>query len=104
MVSGRLSPEDSVQKNWYAGYGRTAGIIVMSKEKLFFIEEKGFFTKTFNIILEIPYNQIREVSVMNLGLLISDINGRKYIFTTKVNAATVKTSLEELMPIPGSAT
>ena len=47
LVNEVIGPEDQIQKTYYANFQRTAGIFVISKKQLLFIEEKGFLTKTY---------------------------------------------------------
>lgn len=103
LMKARLGSEDSVQKTFYANYGRTAGYIVMSKGKLFFLEEKGFLRKTWNIILEVPYEKIREVTTGGPDLTITDAEGKRHTFRIfEIDASIVEKHLKELMPVPGA--
>jgi len=102
LAKTRLSSEDSIERNFYASFGRTAGILVMSKEKLLFLEEKGFLKKTHNLLLELPFGKIREIAVVGTGLKITDSEGKGYVFTTQLDASMVEEHLRGLMPVPGS--
>ena len=103
LIKQRLGSEDSVQTNFYASYERTAGILILSKGKLFFVEEKGFLHKTYNIILEIPYEKIREETAVYHDLMITDAEGKRHTFRTiGVSASIVEEHLKELMPVPGA--
>ena len=103
MVKERLGSEDQMQKNYYANFERTAGFIVMSNKKLLFIEEKGFLHKTHNIILEIPYEKIREIAIVDpYKLAITDVEGKRHTFSIEAGASWVEAGLRELMPVPGA--
>jgi hypothetical protein len=82
LFKDKFDPEDLVQKSYVARYEGKHGLFVMSKKKLLFVEEKGFMHKSYNLILEIPYNKIRENHIENKSkLILTEVGGKKYSFT-----------------------
>lgn len=61
MAKQALEPGDEVQKSYPASHIGQSGYLVMSKSKLLFVSEKGFFKKNYNVDLEVPYNKVDEI-------------------------------------------
>ena len=55
IVEESLGPEDKTQKSYEGKIDGAYGIMSMSKRKLIFITEKGFFRKSYNLVLDLPY-------------------------------------------------
>ena len=79
-------------------YDGKEAYLVLSKKKLLFINEKGFFNKKWNVVKEIPYDKIVEVIVeASHRLSISDVKNKKsYFASLKEEAQIIEKLIEEL--------
>ena len=69
-----------------------------SKSRLMFVEEKGFLSKTYDVVLDLPYENVRErTSVDRYKLRITDSEGKEHEFVSSIPVSTVDKALKELM-------
>ncbi len=61
IVEESLGLEDKIQKSYTGNLDGVHGSISMSKKKLLFISEKGLFSKSYNLILDLPYEKIKSL-------------------------------------------
>ncbi len=96
-----------MQKSYYMTYERKAGILVLTSQKLMFIEEKGFLRKTHDLIMELPYRKIKVMTVDGpTQLSIVDSDGKRHVFGSQVGIPVSPTVVDEAirgqMPIQGA--
>lgn len=103
LATTSLDKEDKEQYTWPGRYNNKHGHIVLSKEKLVFVEEHGFFHTSASVLLDIPYDQIDTIGSTHptgVGtrsqLEITTVDGVTRAITTDF-CPTVKSHLEELM-------
>lgn len=95
-----LDPMDTVQKSYRVGYGRTRGFIILTNKKIMIMEEKGVFRRRYNVVLEIPYNWVKEVAVEDTHrLVVTDSEGKKHVFVSfaEVTASVLEGDLKGLI-------
>lgn len=69
-----------------------------SNSKLVFVEEKGFLSKTYDVVLDLPYENVKEcTSVDRYKLRITDSEGRQHEFVSDISASLVDNALKDLM-------
>ncbi len=94
VVEGSLDLEDKVQKSFEARLGGAYGNISMSKRKLIFITEKGIGRKSYNLVLDLPYEKIKSIRTeRDYTLIIEDIVGLKHVFKCVMLAQIVEEAL-----------
>jgi len=92
-----LDSEDEVECSWPGTYNEHSGHIVFSKEKLLFVEEKGFLFKTADVLLEAPYDQIDKIdSKHGNQLVLAMDDGVTHSLETPV-LSKAKETLHDLM-------
>ena len=98
-AKAQLDTDDEVQKNFSAKYNGNYGYIVMTKRKILFVEEKGFFSKTFSVLLDLGYRNMETSIAGTKQLTITDRkSGEKHVFATDyAPATTIETNLKELI-------
>ncbi len=98
IVEESLGPEDKTQKSYEGKLDGAYGIMSMSKRKLIFITEKGIFRKSYNLVLDLPYEKIKSLRTESYyTLIIEDVVGLKHAFKSVMRAEIVEKALRELM-------
>ncbi len=69
----------------------------MSKRKLIFITEKGIFRKSYNLVLDLPYEKIKSLRTEGKYNLIIETEDLKHTFESTLRISTVENALRELM-------
>lgn len=80
-VTHALKDGDTVDSMWPGTYDGAFGHIILSQERLLFVEEHGFHDQIAQIILNLPYNIIRNaVFQSDQQLILTSMDGeRRYI-------------------------
>jgi hypothetical protein len=75
MISG-----DTIDRSFTTRLNGNYGHLFLTNQKLIFVEEKGFFSKTYGVILDLPYADIAKVHAeeRNTNTTITDATGRVY--------------------------
>jgi len=94
----RLESGDEVQRSYSGRLDKRSGTLIGSNSKLLFVEEKGFLSKTFDVVLDLPYEKVGEFTpVDRYKLRITDSEGEHHEFVSDVHASTVDRALKELI-------
>jgi hypothetical protein len=98
MASGKLEPSDTIQKTYTCTLDKKNGYLCLSNEKLLFVSSKGFLKKSYNVELDVPYTDLKEVKLdgryrMKLG----HQTGESTIETGDLSAKTVLHALQDLL-------
>jgi hypothetical protein len=97
IVEESLGPEDKTQKSYEGKLDDANGIMSMSKRKLIFITEKGIFRKSYNLVLDLPYEKIKSLRTEGQYNLIIETEDLKHTITSRLRARTVEKALRGLM-------
>ena len=91
LVKKELDPTDQVQHQYRALYDRKEGSLVLTNNRLIFLEQRGFFSASYHITLEIPYEKINTVTATASHALELEIEDKKYHFTSlgDINAKVI---------------
>ena len=94
VVEEALGLEDEVQRSFEARLGGAYGIISMSKRKLLFVTEKGVGLKSYNLVLDLPYEKIKSIRTeRDYTLIIEDVVGLKHVLKCVMLAQIVEEAL-----------
>ena len=95
----RLNEGDHLQKNYPLNIDGEYGYICMSKEKLLLVREKGWLRKTYNVILDVPYDKISKIgSKGEEELELTDVEGTTSKLTKfEISLHKIETNLKELI-------
>ena len=98
IVEESFGPEDKSQKSYEGKLAGDYGILSMSKRKLIFITEKGIFRKSYNLVLDLPYEKIKSLRTEGkYSLIIEDVEDLKHTFTSQdLQISTVEEALKEI--------
>ncbi len=98
IVEESFGPEDKIQKSYEGKLDGDYGILSMSKRKLIFITEKGIFRKSYNLILDLPYEKIKSLRTEGKYNLIIETEDLKHTFESPgLRVPSVEEALRELM-------
>ena len=98
IVEESLGHEDKIQKSYTGKLDGVHGIISMSKKKLLFISEKGLFRKSYNLLLDLPYEKIKSLRTEGKYNLIIETEDLKHTFeSTDLKISIVEKALREIM-------
>ena len=99
LVEASLGPEDKIQKSYSGDLEGVSGSIYMSKKKLLFISEKGLFSKSYNLVLDLPYEKIKSLRTEGkYNLIIDDVEDLKHTFKSMdLSISIIEKALREIM-------
>ena len=98
LAKQKLDPKDRIQREYQVQFDGKTGWLVMSFRKLLFVEERGFLRKKYNLLLDLPYENIDNIALERNQLVITDSENRKHICTTEhVNISKINESLTLLI-------
>lgn len=93
-----LGPEDQLKRACRGRCEGTNGFLMMSNRRLLFVQEKGFLRKTYNSVLDIPYEKINKiVHEGHYQLTITEVGGRKHNIKTELLSSTIRRILKDLI-------
>ncbi len=98
LATGKLDPTDRIQKTYSCSFEKKNGYLCLSNEKLLFVSVKGFLKKSYNVELDVPYNELNEVKLdgrykMNLAYQ----SGEGLIETSDLSTKTVLHAIQDLV-------
>ena len=98
IVEEGLGLEDKIQKTYPGDLDGVYGSVSMSKKKLLFISEKGLFSKSYNLVLDLPYEKIQSLRTEGkYNLIIEDVEGLKHTFKSRdLSISIVEKALSEI--------
>ena len=98
IVEESFGPEDKIQNSYEGKLDGDYGILSMSKRKLIFITEKGIFRKSYNLVLDLPYEKIKSLRTEGKYNLIIETEDLKHTFESPgLRVPSVEEALRELM-------
>ena len=60
VVQKVLDKDDSLVKNFPGNSDKKHGYLVLTKKKLVFVHERGLFSKTYEVVWDVPYSGLKE--------------------------------------------
>ena len=98
LATGKLDPTDRIQKTYSCSFDKKNGYLCLTNDKLLFVSVKGFLKKSYNVELDVPYNELNEVKLdgrykMNLA----HNAGEGLIETSDLSAKTVLNAIQDLV-------
>lgn len=98
LASGKLDPSDRIQKTYSCSIEKKNGYLCLSNEKLLFVSVKGFFKKSYNVELDIPYTELKEVKLdSRFKMNITHQDGESLIETSDLSTKTVLHAIQDLV-------
>lgn len=98
MASGKLDPSDRIQKTYSCSFDKKNGYLCLSNEKLLFVSSKGFLKKSYNVELDVPYADLKEVKLdSRYKMNLVHQAGEGLIETSDLSAKTVLHAIQDLV-------
>ena len=89
-----LAPEEKIEKSYPCIKDGKYGYLLLTECRLMFLHVKGFLNKKYQRMLNLYWNEVKEISHLNkYKLSIKDNKGNKHIFTSEIFADIVEASL-----------
>jgi hypothetical protein len=90
VATQNLNDNDTIESSWDGTYDGKSGHIVLSKERLLFVEEEEFslnFARARvmtppTVLLDIPYDQIAKITENDEQLILTQNDDRHYSIKT----------------------
>jgi hypothetical protein len=99
IAQNNLEPGDKIWKSFGGEFDGNKGYLVISHKRLLFVRERGLWRKIYDIILNLPIDNVGKVSHEGrnrFGLIEAD--SKKHIMDTwGVRSSIVEKSIEEAM-------
>ena len=96
IVEESIGPEDKLQKSYAGKLDGAYGSISMSNKKLIFITEKGLLRKSYNLVLDLPYEKIKSFRTEGKYNLIIATEDLEHTFICEIRISRVEEALRGL--------
>jgi hypothetical protein len=63
LAKKTLGPDDTIEKTYYCRFEKQSGYLCLGRNKMVFVSVKGFLKKTYNVLLDAPYEEVDEVKL-----------------------------------------
>ncbi len=98
MAAGKLDPSDTIQKTYSCSIDKKFGYLCLSKDKLLFVSVKGFLKKSYNVELDVPYTDLKEIKLdSRYKINLVHQAGENLIETSDLSAKTVMNAIQDLV-------
>jgi hypothetical protein len=89
---------DKVQRSYTGRIDGKYGYLLLTKKKLMFLKEEGFLSKAYSVLLNLPYDNLRDYSTkQRFNLEILDASGGRKVFVSEVAASVIEEALKALI-------
>jgi len=97
LAQKNLESGDDIEKTYSGNCDRKYGYLLMSKKKLLFISEEGLFSKKYNLVFDIPYDELKTNPKGHYELEVTDAEGKRHDLTFDIPVSAVMEGLQGLM-------
>jgi hypothetical protein len=95
LAKQTLDPDDNIEKTYSCRLDNEGGFLCLGRKKMVFVNVKGFLRKNYDVLLDIPYSEVNEVSVADRFSLDLVKQDKRYkIETPDVSAKVVLGAIE----------
>ncbi len=63
LAEKTLGSDDTIEKTYSCRFEKQNGYLCLGRQKMVFISVKGFLKKSYNVLLDAPYDEIDEVKL-----------------------------------------
>jgi len=61
LAEKTLGPDDTIEKTYSCRFEKQGGYLCLARKKMVFVSVKGFLRKSYDVLLNAPYDEIDEV-------------------------------------------
>jgi hypothetical protein len=91
---------DSIQKTYSGRIDGKYGYLVITRKKILFLKEEGFFSKSYSIIYNLPFEKMNSFSLKDkYNLEFINSKDERKVFVSEIPADTIETSLKSIRDI-----
>ena len=63
LAEKTVGPDDTIEKTYSCRFEKQNGYLCLGRKKMVFISVKGFLKKSYDVLLDAPYDEIDEVKL-----------------------------------------
>jgi hypothetical protein len=90
-----LEDDDNIRYTYTVRCNDQYGHLILTNQKLLFIEEQGFLSKTHTVRADVPYDDIEKVMTQKRQLTITTANAKHYTIKSGISDG-ITANIEEL--------
>ena len=92
-----IGPEDKIEKTYSCSFDKQNGYLCLGRNKMVFVSVKGFLRKSYDVVLDASYSDIKEVKLASRFRIDLNYNDKVHsIETSDVAAKVIVQGLEEV--------
>ena len=92
-----VDPKNEVLKTYPGELDRNYGTLVLSNTRLLFVKEEGFLKKSYTIMLNHFYKEVKNVVRKGQYIEFTDMKDKVIVFKSEDSAPIVEKSLRDLI-------
>ncbi|HEX9915117.1 MAG TPA: hypothetical protein VGB32_09375 [Candidatus Bathyarchaeia archaeon] len=93
-----LDKDDSPVKNYPCTSEKKNGYLVITGKKLVFVQVKGLFAKTYDVVWDVPYSGLKELKPSDKYKIEVNSGDKKYVVDTgELNPKIIVTAIQDAM-------
>ncbi len=92
-----IGPDDKIEKTYSCSFDKQNGYLCLGRKKMVFVSVKGFLKKTYDVLLNASYDDIKEVKLASRFRIDLNYNDKVHsIETSDVSAKVVVQGIEDV--------
>jgi len=100
VVQKVLDKDDSIVKNYPGNSDKKHGYLVLTKKKLVFVHERGLFSKTYEVVWDVPYSGLKEFKQSDKYKI--ELNGGDKSYVIETGELNPKIVLKAIQDVKGN--
>ena len=98
LAEKTLGTDDTIERTYSCRFTQQNGYLCLGRKKMVFVSVKGFLRKSYEVLLDFPYNELEEVNLAGRFKIEMLHKGKKLLFeTSDISARVVVSGLEDVI-------
>ena len=98
LAEKTLGSDDTVEKTYPCNFNNQYGYLCLGRKKMVFVSVKGFLRKSYEVLLDAPYDEIDEVKLVSRYKFDIVHNGTTHqLDSTDINAKIIVEGMKEVI-------
>jgi len=94
----QLKKDEHIQKNFEGRLDGNFGYLFLTDHRLLFVKQEGFLRKSYEIILDLPKEDVEEISqVESYKMEILETGGERHVFESDIGVSSIEKNINELL-------